>query len=114
MTSGAGAPRRAAVSLRRIARGPHHRACRRDAWTLTIQTPSGVAAATAVADGVRDVVKLQIEEDAVAALGERAHDRGPFGGEQPAADLESADGPAQRSASSSARRRVSTSSATRS
>ena len=47
-------------------------------------------------DGVRDVVELQIEEHAIAAFGERAHDRRAFGGEELLADLEPADRAAQR------------------
>jgi hypothetical protein len=36
-------------------------------------------------------VKLEIEEDAVATVGERPYNVGPFEGEQPLADFESAD-----------------------
>ena len=85
------------------------------AWTLTIQTPSDGRGRDGGRHRVRNVVELQIEEDAVAALGERPHERRPFGGEQAAADLEAADGAAKRVGQRRARARcVSTSSATRS
>jgi hypothetical protein len=44
------------------------------------------------ADLVRDVVELQVEEDAVALLDEAADQPGAFRREQRAADLEAADG----------------------
>ena len=76
------------------------------ACTFTIHTPSDVAAATAVRDGVRDVVELQVEEDAVAAARQRADDVRAFGGEEPAADLEAADDAAQRVGQRDRRRAV--------
>src|SRR5690606_38707360 len=45
---------------------------------------------------VRDVVKLQVEKDPVAAVDQLAHDVGANGREQVGVDLEAADGAAER------------------
>ena len=47
-------------------------------------------------DGVRDVVELEVEEDARAGVDERPHERGALAREQAVADLESAGDAAQR------------------
>ena len=47
-------------------------------------------------DGVRDVVKFQVEEDSCPAARQRADDVRTLGGEEPAADLQPADNAAQR------------------
>jgi hypothetical protein len=41
-------------------------------------------------NGVRNVVELQVEEDAVAGLNEAMHERRPLARKEPAADFESA------------------------
>ena len=46
-------------------------------------------------NGVRDVVKLQIEKNAIAACGELLDDAWTLAREQVAADLEPANGPSQ-------------------
>ena len=95
ITSGAGVPRRAAVSLRRIVRGAHHCGA---AARVNVDHPDAQRCRRRDrrGDGVGNVVVLEIEEHAVAALGERADRARSFGGEQPAADLEAADAPAKR------------------
>ena len=95
MTSGGGVPVRAAVSCAAspaasiIVLPPA-------ACTLTIQHAERRGGGDRLRDGIRDVVKLQVEEDAIALVDQRAHDRRALRGEQAAADLESAGDAAQR------------------
>ena len=81
--------------VRRVARGLHHR---RAAARVHVDHPHAEPGRRRDGrrHGVGDVVELEVEEDAVAALGERPHHRRAFRREQPAADLESADRSAQR------------------
>ena len=95
ITSGRGRPSAAAV-LRADFRGRlHHRAA---AGRVHVDHPRarrhrGLHRA---GDGVRDVVKLQIEEDAIALARELADHRRSRGREELLADLEAADRSAQR------------------
>ena len=94
MTSGAGRDRRAASSsaaaraARIIARPP-------DAWTLTIQTPSRVAAATAPATVFGMSWNFRSRNTRSPRERELLDERRSLAGEQAAADLEAADGAAQ-------------------
>jgi hypothetical protein len=75
--------------LRGVFRRPHHA---RAAGSVHVHHPHAERrrGSDGRRDRVGDVVKFQIQEDAVAPIGERADDRRPFGREQAAADLESA------------------------
>ena len=67
-----------------------------EAWTLIIHAPVVTAAATACATVFGNVVKLQIEEDAVALRRQGAERARDLRREQAAADLEAADQAAER------------------
>jgi hypothetical protein len=66
-----------------------------DAWTFSIQTPSEVAADTALSHRVGDVVEFQIQENAVTFLDERADDWTALRGKQSAAYFEPSGHPAK-------------------
>ena len=90
MTSGAGRPSCADSSIGRFARSPHHRA---SAARVDVHHPHAESRrrGDGTGYGVRNVVELQIEKDAVAARDQLFDDRWAVAGEQAAADLESAD-----------------------
>ena len=83
------------VSLRRVARRLHHLRPP-EAWTLTIHTPSDVAAATALATVFGMSWNFRSRNTRSPWSDQRPNDRRSFGGEEPAADLEPAGDPAQR------------------
>ena len=83
------------------------------ACTLTIHTPSLRGLGRRAGHRVRDVVELQVEEHAVAALGEPPHDAGPAAVNSWLPTLTPPTAPRSVSASASAFAGLSTSSATR-
>ena len=90
-------PRHGAPPLRRRpSRAARIIALPPDAWTLTIQTPSRVAAATAPATVFGMSWNFRSRKTRSPRADELLDDRRPVAGEQPAADLEAADGAAQR------------------
>ena len=113
ITSGACRPSFAAVSRAASRRRLHHRRVPPDAWTLIIHTPSDCRR-DRLRDRVRDVVEFQVEEDAVAALGQCANERGPSSVNRRLPILKPPATPRSASASWIARSPLSTSSATRS
>ena len=95
ISSGRGRDDRADFPIGGVARRPHHlRAARGMHVDHPRAQPRGRT--NRACDGVGDVVKLQIEEDAIASRGELLDDRRPQAGEQATADLETADRAAQR------------------
>ena len=95
MTSGGCPPFARGGFARGVARGLHHpRAARRVHVHHPHTERSG--GSHGGRDGVRDVVELQVEENAAAIARERSDDVGAFGGEEAAADLEPADDVAKR------------------
>jgi hypothetical protein len=70
-----------------------------DAWTVIIQTPSSWRLHGS-GDLMRDVVELQVEKHPVALLDKAPDERRPLCREEGAADLDAADLPRSRSASS--------------
>ena len=89
ISSGGGRALRCGRLGDRVARGFEHRAPAA-AWTLSIHTPSRVAAAQACATVFGNVVELEIEKDAKAALDHPAHGLRAGDDEHLLADLERA------------------------